>query len=270
MANPPKRREGPESRQNPTPPPEYSQPPDALARLWYKPFIAALRETGVIRDACEAAKIHRATAYQHKLDNPDFSKQWDEAIEDSADLLEREAVRRARIGVKEPVIHQGQMSGVWIDSEGERVAEGTPGARFVPLCITKYSDTLLIFLLKGMRPKKWRGDPETTPPFISKKPEPPKEQEKPPEPAVSSDASSPDIPADTTSEDVVAAILAIANDPANSANVRLAAWAKAAELKGMTEAAAVEKSTDKATISRLIIQEGPDEVPPPTEEPHAP
>ena len=50
---------------------------------------------------------------------------------------EDEAVRRAHDGVDEPVFYQGKACGV----------------------VRKYSDTLLIFLLKGRRPEKYRDRP---------------------------------------------------------------------------------------------------------------
>lgn len=140
-------------------------PEKALARPWRAAFLAALRETGTVRDACEAAGIGRQTAYDLRAADPTLAREWDEALQDSADLLEREAVRRARVGVREPVIHQGRPCGVWVDAEGQIVAEGTPGARLGPLSVTRYSDLLLIFLLKGARPAKFRDTPpkDTTP-----------------------------------------------------------------------------------------------------------
>ncbi len=128
----------------------------ALSLVWQPAFVAALRETGIIRAACEAAKVGRRTAYDARETNPDFARAWDEALEDAADLLEQEAVRRARMGVREPVIYQGRACGIWINDAGDVVAEDTPGARMIPLTVTKYSDSLLIFLLKGIRPDKYR------------------------------------------------------------------------------------------------------------------
>lgn len=127
-----------------------------LSPVWHKAFLSALRETGIVRDACEAAGIHRTTAYASRNVDPEFGREWDEAIQEAADLLEREAVRRARLGVRKPVIYQGQLCGAWMDAEGNVVPEGTPGSRLVPLSVTEYSDTLLIFLLKGVRPEKYR------------------------------------------------------------------------------------------------------------------
>jgi hypothetical protein len=64
----------------------------------------------------------------------EFAAQWTEALERAADGLEDEARRRAVEGVEEPVYHQGVQVGA----------------------VRKYSDTLLIFLLKGCRPDVYR------------------------------------------------------------------------------------------------------------------
>jgi hypothetical protein len=124
-----------------------------LRPFWRDAFLAALRETGVVRDAAEAAGVDRSTPYKAREVDDDFRREWDEAMADASDLLIREAVRRARVGVHEPVIHQGRPCGVWVNREGEIVSAGTPDARLIPYTVTRYSDTLLIFLLKGQRPE---------------------------------------------------------------------------------------------------------------------
>jgi len=99
-------------------------------------FLSALVETGGNRSlACKAAKIHQSTPYtkQWKEDRA-FQDALELAEEMGVDYLEAEAVRRAVQGVEEPVgWHQGKAGGT----------------------ITRYSDTLLIFLLKGSRPHKY-------------------------------------------------------------------------------------------------------------------
>jgi hypothetical protein len=102
---------------------------------WHTDFITALRNSGNVRAACNAAHIDRRLAYDHREKQADFAAQWDSAIQDAADVLEAEAQRRAFNGVPEPVYYQGQQVGA----------------------VTRYSDTLLIFLLKGIRPEKY-GD----------------------------------------------------------------------------------------------------------------
>lgn len=97
-------------------------------------FIAAIRETGNISEAVKLAKIPRSTAYQWREKDEAFAKQWDEAIEEATDTLEREARRRAIEGWDEPVFYKGAEQGR----------------------IRKYSDRLLEILLRAHRPEKFR------------------------------------------------------------------------------------------------------------------
>lgn len=100
---------------------------------WQEVFLTALRETGHVGRSCEVAKIGKNTAYMHRRANPDFAKAWETAIEDAAYTLEDEAVRRARDGYDEPIIYKGKIIGTQ----------------------KRYSDVLLMFLLKGIKPDKW-------------------------------------------------------------------------------------------------------------------
>lgn len=97
-------------------------------------FLDALSRTASVTKACILTKIPRRTVYEWRLADEAFKKQWDDAIELSIDALEDEAVRRAFEGVRKPVF-QG----------GKRVGH-----------IQEYSDTLLIFMLKGRRPERFK------------------------------------------------------------------------------------------------------------------
>jgi len=97
-------------------------------------MLIALAETGNVTAAARAAKIHRTNHYNWLNDDPEYAKAAKDAMDAASDLLEGEARRRAYTGVLEPV-YQG----------GEKV--GT---------IRRYSDTLLIFLLKGAKPDKYK------------------------------------------------------------------------------------------------------------------
>jgi hypothetical protein len=66
--------------------------------------------------SCKAAGITRRCAYNHKASDLDFAAEWEDNLQQAADVLEEEATRRAMAG----------------------------------------SDLLLIFLLKGLRPEKYR------------------------------------------------------------------------------------------------------------------
>jgi hypothetical protein len=98
-------------------------------------FLQVLRETGGnVSRACAAIRLTRTRVYEWRAADPVFAQEWDEAVELGTDELEEEARRRAFSGVDEPVFYQGEECGA----------------------VRKYSDTLLIFLLKGRRPDKYR------------------------------------------------------------------------------------------------------------------
>ncbi len=99
-----------------------------------KAFLAAFRETGNVRLACTAAKVARSGHYSW-LKDAEYCKAFDLAKEDAANTLEAEAHRRAVEGWEEPV--------GWYKGK----AGGT---------VRRYSDTLLIVLLKGLLPEKYR------------------------------------------------------------------------------------------------------------------
>lgn len=103
-------------------------------------IVKALREIPNLSRACDKAHVSRWTAYGWKENDDAFSKEWEDALERSCDSLEQEATRRARDGVVKrkftPVVDNTY------DEYEER----------------EYSDTLLIFLLKAHRPKKFRDN----------------------------------------------------------------------------------------------------------------
>ena len=98
-------------------------------------FLAAYRETGNIKLACEAAQIGRSSHYRWRESDPDYAEEFERAKKDAVDVLEAEARRRAVEGWEEPVgWYKGQAGGT----------------------VRRFSDTLLIFLLKGLRPDVYR------------------------------------------------------------------------------------------------------------------
>ncbi|MCH7564042.1 MAG: hypothetical protein IH968_09475 [Gemmatimonadetes bacterium] len=100
-----------------------------------KAFLAAFRENGNVRLACEAADVGRSSHYRWLETDPAYREAFGSAKEDAADILEAEAKRRAVDGIEEFV--------GWY--------KGEPGG-----VVRKYSDTLLIFLLKGLKPDVFR------------------------------------------------------------------------------------------------------------------
>lgn len=105
-----------------------------------QPFIEAYRALGTITAAAESAGIPRGTHYDWLKNDAEYAAEFAHAEEAVADMLEQEAIRRAAYGVDEPVWHQGQQVG----------------------SVRKFSDTLLIFLLKGHRPEKFKDRAQVT------------------------------------------------------------------------------------------------------------
>lgn len=101
---------------------------------WQDKFIAALENRGIVQDAAKAARINRTTAYSERNKNPEFAERWQAALEKAADTMEGEAFRRAVKGVRKPVYQGGKLVGH----------------------VQEYSDVLLIFMLKAIRPEKYR------------------------------------------------------------------------------------------------------------------
>lgn len=120
------------TKRAPKKPPPTPVTPDGP--VWERAFVAALANTGNVRAACQAARIGRSTVYDRREASELFALAWTEAMEQAADMLEAEALRRAAHGVQEPVYYKGDVVGH----------------------VLKYSDTLLIFLLKAARPEKFR------------------------------------------------------------------------------------------------------------------
>lgn len=102
-------------------------------REWKPRFLKTLAATGNVTRAASRAGISRSAAYAEYKKSTTFADAWDEAIEIGMDRLEEEARRRAYRGTKKPVFYKGFEVGA----------------------IREYSDTLMIFLLKGGRPEKY-------------------------------------------------------------------------------------------------------------------
>jgi hypothetical protein len=105
------------------------QHPNADASHWRFLFLQDLRETGNVSAAARHVGKSRAALYRARKQDAAFAAEWDDALEEAADWLELEALRRAVDGTEEGRYFQGEMIGT----------------------ITRYSDSLLMFLLKGRR-----------------------------------------------------------------------------------------------------------------------
>ena len=101
---------------------------------WKTLFLEALEKTGMVGRSAVSAGVLHTTACHEKKKDAEFARAWEDALDKATVLLEDEARRRATEGVDEPVFYQGDECGA----------------------IRRYSDTLLIFMLKGLRPEKYR------------------------------------------------------------------------------------------------------------------
>lgn len=90
--------------------------PEKEVPAWRERFLSLLSDYGNVTVAAQGAGISRLTAYRHRHADPLFAQQWEAALDLGTDGLEDEARRRAVSG----------------------------------------SDTLLIFMLKALRPEKYR------------------------------------------------------------------------------------------------------------------
>lgn len=96
-------------------------------------FLAAIAETGNITSAAKITGIARKTHYNWMQEDSAYAAAYKEAMEQAAENLEAEARRRAVEGTLKPVFYKGKQCGT----------------------VREYSDTLLIFLLKGAMPDKY-------------------------------------------------------------------------------------------------------------------
>lgn len=104
-------------------------------------FLDTLAKCGNISMAAKAADLSRPGLYARRERDEQFAREWDEAMDRAIDTLEAEAWRRARDGVPE-FVTTGK--GLVMDKEGK------------PIMQNRYSDTLLITLLKAHRPERFR------------------------------------------------------------------------------------------------------------------
>jgi hypothetical protein len=103
----------------------------ALSKKKRKIFLAGLAQGKTVTAAAIDAQYNRRYMYLVREDDPEFAAEWDDAIQEGLDLLEAE-VRRRATGFQEELSYAGQKTGS---------------------TVTKYSDNLLMFMLKAKRPE---------------------------------------------------------------------------------------------------------------------
>ena len=102
-------------------------------------FLKALSETGSVTTAVAVAGASRTRVYELRKTDPAFATAWEEAEEIAAGRLEEEARRRALEGVPEPLVSAGKLIR---DDDGQ------------PIMVRRYSDNLLLALMKAHRPPR--------------------------------------------------------------------------------------------------------------------
>ena len=112
------------------------------SRRHKKPFLDAFRSCGNISHACRLTGVGRQTVTDWRKADSAFAAAYLEAELEAADLLETEARRRAVEGTTR----------VKFGPKGEPLIDPETGKYYAE---REYSDTLLIFLMKGANPQKY-------------------------------------------------------------------------------------------------------------------
>ncbi len=106
-----------------------------LAKKKRRVFLDVLAKTGRVAEAARAVGYtDTATLQAFRRGDEDFAEAWDYALDAAANVLEEEAIRRAHDGTLEPIYYKGKVAG------------------YKPV----YSDTLLMFILRGLKPGTYR------------------------------------------------------------------------------------------------------------------
>jgi hypothetical protein len=111
-----------------------------LTRERLQQFLEHLAETGNVSRSYKLVGTSAARIYTLRNNDPAFRQAWDEAESIAADRLEEEAWRRAVTGFDEPVVSAGKLAR---DEDGNAIM------------VRRYSDMLLLALLRAHRPAKF-------------------------------------------------------------------------------------------------------------------
>lgn len=108
--------------------------PNGIRHPKKRAFLAAYARTGNVSEAARIAGVNRMSHYNWLADDERYADVFAHAHDIAIEYLEAVARQRATEGWLEPVFHKGEVVGH----------------------VRKFSDTLLIFLLKGARPETYR------------------------------------------------------------------------------------------------------------------
>jgi len=116
-------------------------------------FLAAMASTASVVRAAEIARVDRTSHYLWLKNDPDYAAAFEIARMQGVDVLEAEAVRRAHEGVSKPIFHGGKRAIDVVQNPDGSVKRDSAGKPIgIPAAVREYSDTLLIFMLKGRNP----------------------------------------------------------------------------------------------------------------------
>lgn len=99
-------------------------------------FLAQLRKAGNVSLAARSIGMARAYMYEVRGEDEALAAEWDDALQEYAEHLEAEADRRAT---------QGVTARLYFDEAGNVIGE-----------TRRYSDVLLMFRLKGLKPDVYK------------------------------------------------------------------------------------------------------------------
>lgn len=111
---------------------------EKVERPQQRAFLAAYAIHGTVRAAAHHSDVGRRTHYDWLKTDEAYARAFERAKDAFAEMLEAEVVRRGFHGVEKPVFYQG-----------DRVDDGK---------IREYSDVLLMFHLKALKPEKYRDN----------------------------------------------------------------------------------------------------------------
>lgn len=120
-------------------------------RIKKKTLIAAFAVCGVLNKACEVAGCERKQHRRWLKDDAKYAEEFQLAQDASIDGLELEARRRAVDGTKKVILYKGKP--VFVPSDLKN-----PKSKKEIYVEHEYSDSMLMFLLKGQRPEKYRDN----------------------------------------------------------------------------------------------------------------
>ena len=132
---------------------------------WSKPFLSELAATSNVSAAARKAKVSTATAYETRRTNPEFNRQWQQALCEGYDHLEMELLHRLRNGEVKPA--SGAKRGVRAFDNGTAfrllAAHRDSAARFRAIRSNEDAEAIVLSInatLEKMRQRRLAAPPQ--------------------------------------------------------------------------------------------------------------